>query len=65
MTLATVAHGRQEGQHDHVLAIAWRAQHRLFRLHARLGGRGKPTNAATVAVTREMACSVLAAAVSV
>ena len=24
---------RQEGQPDHVLAIAWRAQHRLFRLH--------------------------------
>ena len=33
---------RQHGQPDHVLQIAWRAQHRLHRLHHRLRERGKP-----------------------
>jgi transposase len=56
---------RQEGQPDHVLQIAWRAQHRLFRLHARLRERGKPANVASVAVARELACFLWAAAVSV
>ena len=38
---ATVAN-RQQGQPAQVLQIAWRAQHRLYRLHSRLRGRGKP-----------------------
>jgi transposase len=55
---------RQEGQPDHVLATAWRAQHRLFRLRARLRERGKPANLADVAVARELACFLWAAAVA-
>ncbi len=47
---------RQEGQPDHVLQTAWRAQHRLFRLQTRLRSRGKPANVATVAAARELAC---------
>ena len=47
---------RQEGQPDHVLQTAWRAQHRLFRLQTRLRRRGKPANVATVAAARELAC---------
>jgi hypothetical protein len=39
---ATLAN-RQDGQPDHVLQIAWRAQHRLHRIHHRLRDRGKPT----------------------
>jgi transposase len=35
---------RQQGQPDYVLQIAWRAQHRLFRLQGRLRERGKPAN---------------------
>jgi transposase len=58
---ATVAN-RQQGQPAHVLAIAWRAQHRLFRLHSRLRARGKPANISTVAVARELACFLWAAA---
>jgi transposase len=53
---------RQTGQSDHVLQIAWRAQHRLHRLHARLRDRGKPHNIATVAVARELAGFLWAAA---
>jgi transposase len=55
---------RQAGQPDHVLQIAWRAQHRLHRLHRRLRARGKPANVATVAVARELACFLWAAAVA-
>jgi transposase len=51
---ATLAN-RQTGQPDHVLQIAWRAQHRLHRLHTRLRERGKPHNLATVAIARELA----------
>jgi transposase len=53
---------RQAGQPEHVLQIAWRAQHRLYRLHQRLRGRGKPGNVAVVAVARELACFLWAAA---
>jgi transposase len=53
---------RQAGQSDHVLAIAWRAQHRLHRLHHRLADRGKPSKLATVAVARELAGFLWAAA---
>jgi transposase len=55
---------RQQGQPDHVLQIAWRAQHRLFRLHTRLRDRSKPPNVATVAVARELACFMWVAAVA-
>ena len=58
---ATLA-GRQQGQPDHVLQIAWRAQHRLYRLHRRLRARGKPGNVCVVAVARELACFLWAAA---
>jgi len=53
---------RQTGQPDHVLQIAWRAQHRLRRVHERLRTRGKPANVATVAVARELAGFLWAAA---
>jgi transposase len=45
---ATLAN-RQAGQPAYVLQIAWRAQHRLHRLHARLRARSKPGNVTTVA----------------
>ncbi|MFN8186526.1 MAG: transposase [Gaiellales bacterium] len=44
---------RQHDQPAQVLRIAWRAQHRLYRLHARLRARGKPANVATIAAARE------------
>lgn len=53
---------RQLGQPDHVLQIAWRAQHRLHRVWGRLRERGKPGNVATVAVARELAGFLWAAA---
>lgn len=53
---------RQHGQPDHVLQIAWRAQHRLHRVHHRLRARGKPGNVATIAVARELAGFLWAAA---
>ncbi len=60
---ATVAN-RQQGQPAHVLQIAWRAQHRLHRLHTRLRAHGKPPNVATVAVARELTCFLWAAAMA-
>jgi len=53
---------RQAGQPDHILQIAWRAQKRLHRTHQRLKGRGKHSNIATVAVARELAGFLWAAA---
>jgi transposase len=53
---------RQAGQPDHVLQIAWRAQHRLHRVHERMRERGKHHNVATVAVARELAGFLWAAA---
>jgi transposase len=55
---------RQAGQSDHILQIAWRAQHRLYRVHQRLRSRGKPGNVATIAAARELACFLWAAAVA-
>jgi transposase len=52
---------RQQGQPDHVLAIAWRAQYRLHRVHQRLRQRGKHPNLATAAAARELACFCWAA----
>lgn len=53
---------RQQGQPDHILAIAWRAQQRLYRVHQRLRERGKHPNLATAAAARELACFCWAAA---
>jgi transposase len=53
---------RQQGLPDHILAIAWRAQHRLYRTHERLRQRGKHPNLATAAAARELACFCWAAA---
>jgi transposase len=53
---------RQAGQPDHILQIAWRAQHRLHRLWHRLRGRGKPGNLALIAVARELSGFLWAAA---
>ena len=55
---------RHAGQPDHILQIAWRAQHRLYRLQRRLRARGKPGNVAVVAAARELACFLWAAAVA-
>jgi transposase len=55
---------RQQGQPAHVLQIAWRAQYRLHHQFTRLRGRGKPGNIATVAVARELACFLWAAALA-
>jgi transposase len=53
---------RQQGQPDHVLQIAWRAQHRLHKVHHKMRDRGKPHNLTTVAVARELAGFLWAAA---
>jgi transposase len=55
---------RHPGQPDHILQIAWRAQHRLYRLQRSLRRRGKPGNVAVVAAARELACFLWAAAVA-
>jgi transposase len=55
---------RRAGQPDHVIQIALRAQRRLHRLSHRLRERGKPGNVAAVAVARELACFLWAAAVA-
>ena len=53
---------RQQGQPDHVLQIANRAQQRLYRVHHNMRRRGKPGNVANVAAARELACFLWAAA---
>lgn len=53
---------RHEGLPDHVLQIAWRAQHRLHRVHQRLRSHRKPPNVVNVAVARELSCFLWAAA---
>jgi transposase len=55
---------RRAGQPDHVIQIALRAQRRLHRLYQRLRERGTPGNVVTVAVAREPACFLWAAAVA-
>ena len=54
---------RRAGQPAEVLQVALRAQRRLHRLYRRLRERGKPGNITTVAVARELACFLWAAAV--
>jgi len=53
---------RQQGQPEHILQIANRAQHRLHRTYYRMRGRGKPHNVTVVACARELACFLWAAA---
>jgi transposase len=53
---------RHAGQPDHILQIAWRAQHRLHRIHKRMRERKKPANVITVACARELSCFLWAAA---
>lgn len=53
---------RQAGHPDHVLQIARRALRRLHRVHHRFKARGKPANVATIAVARELAGFLWAAA---
>jgi len=55
---------RQRGQPAHVLQIAWRCQHRLYRQHRLLRERRKPGNVVTVALARSLACYLWAAAVA-
>jgi transposase len=54
---------RRAGQPAEVLQIAMRAHRRLHRLNRRLRGRGKPGNVVTIAVARELACFLWAAAI--
>jgi transposase len=53
---------RQEQLPAHVLAIAWRAQQRLYRMHTSMRERGKPANVANAARARQLACFLWAAA---
>jgi transposase len=53
---------RQQGQPQHVLQITNRAQQRLHRVHTKMKARGKPHNVTVVAVARELACFLWAAA---
>jgi transposase len=58
---ATLA-ARQAGQPAHVLQISNRAQQRLHRVGQRMRARGKPHNVVIVAIARELACFLWAAA---
>jgi transposase len=58
---ATLAN-RQAGQPDHILAIANRAQQRLFEVNRTMKARGKPHNIIVVACARQLACFLWAAA---
>lgn len=53
---------RQAGQSDHILAISNKAQHRLHHVYHHMKARGKPHGVVTVAVARELACFLWAAA---
>jgi transposase len=53
---------RQHGQPEQVLQIANKAQHRLHRVYQQMKARGKPHGVVTVAVARELACFLWAAA---
>jgi len=60
--IGVAQHSRQAGQPDHVLQIAHRAQLRLHRVYHRMPARGKPHDVTTVAIARELACFLWAAA---
>jgi transposase len=61
--LGSTLAARQEGLPESVLQGSWRAQRRLHRVFAQMKARGKPANVATVAVSRELAGFLWAAAV--
>jgi len=56
---------RQKGLSETVKEIAWKAQHRLHRTFRRMLGKGKPSQKAITAVSREMAGFVWAIGVEV
>ena len=58
---ATLAN-RQQGQPDHILQIANRAQYRIYRVYTQMRARGKPHNVTVAACARELACFLWAAA---
>lgn len=58
---ATLAN-RQQGQPDHILAIANRAQQRLHKVNRTMKARGKPHNVTVVACARQLAYFLWAAA---
>jgi transposase len=58
---ATLAN-RQAGQPDHILAIANRAQQRLYKVNRTMKARGKPHNVTVVACARQLAGFLWAAA---
>jgi transposase len=60
--LGATLHNRQQGQPAHVLAIANRAQQRLFKVHRQMKARGKPHNVVVVACARQLAGFLWAAA---
>ena len=60
--LGATLKNRQLGQPDHVLQITNRCQQRLYKIHKRMRERGKPGNVTNVAVARELACFLWAAA---
>ena len=60
--LGATLKNRQLGQPDHVLQISNRCQQRLFKVHRRMRDRGKPGNVICVAIARELACFLWAAA---
>jgi transposase len=62
LRIGATLQNRQQGQPDHVLQIANRAQQRLHRVHTRMRARGKPHNVTVVACARELACFLWAAA---
>jgi transposase len=53
---------RQDGQPERVLRISNKAQQRLHHVYQQLKARGKPHGVVTVAVARELACFLWAAA---
>ena len=60
--IGVALHRRQEGQPAELLAIANRAQQRLYRTHHRLRDRGRHPNIATIAAARELTGFLWAAA---
>ena len=52
---------RREGQPPHVIAMADKAQQRLYRRYHRLVARKMPVNKVVVAIARELACFLWAA----
>jgi len=61
-SIGPVLQARQADQPEHVLAIANKAQQRLHRVYRHMKARGKPHGVVTVAVARELACFLWAAA---